>query len=101
VPRARPIPELAPAIIYVLSMSFFKIHSEVLYRYPKKAETFSLVFASMFVVLLMRPPYGQEIGVLSISDQWNPLMNKNIVYKEIRHTIDGYAHPYKEYVIII
>ena len=64
-----------------------KIHPEILYRYPKKAEAFSLVLTCMLVVLLMRPSYSQEIGVLSISKQWYSLVYEDIMYKEIRHTI--------------
>jgi len=78
-----------------------KIHPEILYRHPKKAETFSLVLACMFVVLLMCPPYSQEIRVLSIPEQWYSLVYEDIVYKKIGHTIQAYAQPYKEYVIIM
>src|SRR5690606_18462682 len=82
--------------------SFFsgiKIHSEIFERHVQKSETFAIFFSRVLVMLFVSPAKCQKIRVFGVCENFKPLMNKNIMYKKIRHSVQHYAQSDKEQII--
>jgi hypothetical protein len=71
------------------SPALFKVHPEVFDGYPQEAEAFPSFPRCMPVVLFVRPPDGPQVRMLRSPQQFQPLVNKDIMHKKIRHTITG------------
>ena len=84
--------------------SFFcgiKIHSKILKRHIKKAETLSFFFADMFVMLFMSSSKCQKIRTFGVCKYFQPLVDKNIVHKKICHTVQHNTQSDKEHIVEI
>ena len=60
---------------------------EILEGYYQHTEALTVFFAQMFVVHFMGPAYTARIPIVGISEYLEPLVYKNIVYREIGDAI--------------
>lgn len=58
-----------------------------------------MMFRRMLVMLLVRSTESQEISILSFGQEFNPLMDKNIMNKKISHTVQHDAQSDIEQII--
>ncbi|GAB2773290.1 hypothetical protein GCM10010465_19500 [Actinomadura fibrosa] len=54
----------------------------------------------MFVMHLMGSANGFKIKIVSLPQNFEPLMNKDIMDEKVGHPIDSYAQSYKEKVVV-
>lgn len=59
------------------------------------------MLSQMFVVHFMRPPDRPQIHRIGIPENPEPLVDKYIVYDEIRETVNGNAQPDPKQIIKI
>ncbi len=80
-------------------LSVLKIHPKIFYRYPQKAETFTILFHNVFMMLFMCSPDGHEIGIFGGLHYAYPLMDENIMNEKVRHSVKGNTQTKIKFVV--